>query len=246
MLFPVYFAAGLIFLFAIFAQFVLVEPSSPGAHRTASTLKYTDPRLFPYLVIWFAFFLAFTSLQFITAFFIEDRLGVTETKDVVRITGLALFSMAATALVVQGVVLQFIRPSSKTLLRLALPLFATGLFIIALAQSLPILFTGYVFLGLSFSAAGPGISGGASLSVEPYEQATAAGFLTSATSLGVLVGPLFGTTFYQLDPALPILVNVGILSLLSFYALKIDAPEEKRIDITTQSADRFNYGVAKR
>ena len=245
-LFPIYFATGLIILFAFLAKFALVEPTRAGSKGPKSDLKFTDPRLFPYLVLWFAFFLAFTSLQFITAFLIEDRFDMTVNQDVIQITGLALFTMAATALFVQAVVLQVIKPSAKILLRLAMPLFALGLLVIAFAPTLPIMFAGYVFLGLAFSTAGPGISGGASLTVEPHEQGTAAGFLASATSVGVMLGPIFGTAFYQFDPSLPLLLNVGLLSLLAIYAFRIKVPDAQSISMKSQSADRFNYGVGKR
>lgn len=245
-LFPIYFATALIILFAVFTKAVLSAPPPAKGEGPNPTLKATDSRLRPYLVLWFAFFLAFTSLQFITAFLIEDRFDVTANQDVIQITGLALFTMAATALFIQAVVLQFIKPSARLLLRLAMPLFAFGLLIIALAPSLPVLFSGYVLLGLAFSTAGPGISGGASLTVAPHEQGTAAGYLASATSVGVMLGPIFGTAFYRIDPTLPLLLNVGLLGALAIYAFYVKVPDAQSISLQSQSADRFNYGIAKR
>ena len=55
---------------------------------------------------WFIIFMVFTGVQVVTAFYIEDRFGVTDRADVIDIASIALFSMAIVTLVVQIVVMQ--------------------------------------------------------------------------------------------------------------------------------------------
>ncbi len=91
------------------------------------------------------------------------------------------------------------------------------------------IYIAYVLVGLSSSLSNAGIGGGASLSVEPHEQGVAAGYSASATTLGLIIAPLFGTSLYAIAPQVPMLTNVAILIPLSIYALfvKVSHPKQK-------------------
>ena len=223
-LFPLYFAALVAAAGALIAYFVLREPERHEHDGGGIKLKFTDKRILPYLILWFGFFLGFTMLNFVTAFFIEDRFGFTETRDVIRIASLAMFCMGITEVVVQTVILQMIRIPQKVSLRLCLPFFAFGLLLLASTNSLVVLFIAYGFLGLGFSMANPGISGGASLSVAPYEQGAAAGLTSSASTIGIIIGPILGTSLYKIAPTAPMLASACFLLLLSIYAFFIKTP----------------------
>ena len=223
---PIYAAAALAVLFTAAAFVWLKEPPRDADAGRRSAMRFTDPRIVPFLIAWGGLFLAFTALQFTTPFLIEDRFGLSDSVDVIRTSSLALFCIAAMSLVVQGGVIQLFNPSAYTLLRWCLPLFAAGLVIIDLSSSLTVLFAGYPVIGVPFALPAPGIPGVARLRVQPHEQATTAGYLASASSLGVLFGPLFGSWLYQMSPLLPALVGAVILVSIAVYlAFAVSAPD---------------------
>lgn len=230
-LFPMYAAATVSIIGGLAAIIWLVEPEQhrerkKNKNRPASTLKFTDQRLRPYMIIWATFFVIFISLNFITAFYIQDRFGITEMADVMRTAGLMLACMAIVITLIQGVLFQIIRISPQVLLRLCGPAFAAGLFLMAFAPSLPFLAAGFAMLGIAFACATPGINGSASLTVEPHEQGAAAGYLSAANTSGAILGPIIGTSLYKLQPNAPMLIGGVLMVIISVYAFTIPAPQQ--------------------
>ncbi len=230
-LFPMYLVSGLSAVAVIAVYFFLMESRNPAERGRRPKLKFTDPRLLPFLILRFGFWITFLSLSFITAFFVEDRLGLTDTRDVARFAGLALLCQAATSVFVQTVVLQLIKIPHKYLLRLCLPFLATGFLNLAFADSILTIYIGYVLIGLSSSLSNAGIGAGASLSVDPQEQGVAAGYIASATTLGLVFSPLLGTSLYAIAPQVPMLTNVAILIPLSIYALFVKISHPKHVPV---------------
>jgi MFS family permease len=228
-LFPLYAAVVMSALGCIWAALFLREPAK-HAEQQKVDLKFTDPRIVPYLIIWACFFMVFISLQFITAFYIQDKFGVTETDATIRIASVALVTMAAVIVVLQGFLFQVIRISPRIALRLCPPSFAIGAGLLAFAPSPTMLVIGYGMIGASFAFASPGISGSASLSVAPHEQGTMAGYTAAAGTGGALFAPVFGTTIYQIAPNAPMLMGMGVFTVLSIYALTIKVPEAAHIE----------------
>jgi len=229
-LFPMYAAVVISFIGAAAAMIWLVEPEQhlerKKNKKKQPTLKFTDRRLRPYMIIWATFFIIFISLNFVTAFFIQDRLGITDMKSVMATASLALASMGVVITLVQGVLFQIVTLSPQLLLRLCGPTFAVGLFIMASATNVPTLMAGFAVLGLSFSFATPGINGSASMAVEPHEQGTAAGYLSAANTSGAILGPLVGTTLYKIAPSAPMITGGVLMLIISVFALTIPAPEQ--------------------
>ncbi|MBT8444351.1 MAG: MFS transporter [Gammaproteobacteria bacterium] len=227
-LFPMYLAVVVSFIGAAAAMIWLREPEQHLERKKNKNkkpkLKFTDKRLRPYMIIWASFFVTFISLNFVTAFFIQDRLGITDMAAVMRTASLALASMAVVITLVQGVLFQMIRLSPRLLLRLCGPTFAVGLFLMASATNVPMLMSGFALLGLSFSFATPGINGSASLAVEPHEQGTAAGYLSAANTSGAILGPIVGTSLYKIAPFAPMLTGGILMTIISVYALTIPPP----------------------
>lgn len=223
---PMYAAAGLCVIGAGVAVFLLREPQvHKESRRQKSDLKWWDPRLRPFLIIWACFFLVFISLNLLTAFYIEDALGVTNKKQVIRIASLALISMSVVIVTVQGVILQIWRVSPKILLRLCSPAFCIGLLLIAAADSVPVLAAGFAWFGLSFALATPGINGSASLAMKPHEQGAAAGYLSASNTVGAIASPIVGTSIYQIAPSAPFYAGAALFFVISLYALTIRVRE---------------------
>ena len=232
-LFPMFAAAVLSALGGIAAIFWLVEPEQhvQRQQNTAAAkpaLKFTDPRLRPYLIMWASIFITFISLNFVTSFYIQDRFDIHELPAVMRTASIMLSCMAVMITLIQGVLFQVIRISPHLLLRLCGPLFAVALFTMAFAPTLLVLGVAFALLGTAFACATPGINGSASLKMAPHEQGAAAGYLSAANTSGAILGPVVGTGLYHLQPNAPMLSGGVLMLALSLYALTVPAPVQSR------------------
>jgi MFS family permease len=225
LLFPMYITAAIMAGGGIWAFFALQEPAKHEDTGKGPKLRFSDKRLRPYMILWACFFLVFISMQFITPFYIGDRFGYSDPKEMSRMASIALACMAVVITISQGIVMQFIRPHPLKLLRLFGPCFVIALLIIAFAPNIYIMIFGYAFIGFAFSFATPGINGGASLSVEPHEQGAAAGILAAANTVGPILGPMVGPMLYEISPNMPMLAGAAMFTALSFYTLTIKIPE---------------------
>jgi MFS family permease len=223
-LFPMYVAAVLMAAGAVAAMKVLKEPERHRGSGGASDLKPTDPRLRPFMIMWFVFFLTFSSVQIVTGFFIQDRLDVHDQAGIVRIASFCLVSMAVVITVVQALVLQVLHVKPVILLRLCGPAFITALLTMSVAESTPVLMLGFAILGLAFACATPGINGGASLAVEPHQQGAASGYLAAANTVGAILGPLYGTTLYRVAPTAVMYAGTALFLAVSIYAMTVEIP----------------------
>jgi len=233
-LFPIYVAAGIALLGAIASVVWLVEPEqhqerkrNPEPDKPA--LKFTDPRLVPYMIMWATVFVIFIGLNIITSFYIQDQFGIADIESVMGAASAMLASMAVIITLLQGVLFQMIKISPQLLLRICGPLFAAAMFTMAFAPSLIVLGLGFALLGAAFACATPGINGSASLKMQPHEQGAAAGYLSAANTSGAILGPFVGTLLYRLQPNAPMLVGGVLMLIISVYALTI-APPEKPAD----------------
>jgi MFS family permease len=231
-LFPMYAAAAISFAGALAAILWLVEPEQHKIRQqnkdpAKPALKFTDPRLRPYMIMWATVFIIFISLNFVTSFYIQDKFGIADLAAVMRTASIMLACMAVVITLVQGVLFQIIKISPHVLLRLCGPLFAIALFTMALAPSLLVLGISFGLLGAAFACATPGINGSASQKMEPHEQGAAAGYLAAANTSGAILGPVVGTSLYKLQPNAPMLVGGVLMIIISIYALTIPAPEQR-------------------
>ncbi|MFQ5633723.1 MAG: MFS transporter [Gammaproteobacteria bacterium] len=222
---PMYTAAALALIAAVLSLVRLTEPSRHADTRVGAPVSALDGRIFPYLLGWFVIFMVFTAVQVITAFYIEDRFGVSLRADVIEVASIALLSMAVVTLVVQIVVMQMWKLRPKVLLRTSYLIFATVLAVFAFSESLIMLYLSYAGMGLSFALAAPGLNAAASLAVEPNEQGAVAGWLSSAPSFGMVFGPALGGFVYDIAPNLPMFGGAALSVLVGLYFFFVDIPE---------------------
>ncbi|MCL4721337.1 MAG: MFS transporter, partial [Gammaproteobacteria bacterium] len=148
---PMYVASAIGLAGAILAWRLLPVPPRHANPGKKVAMKITDPRLRPYIIMWFCFFLTFMALQLILGFYLQDEYGVTDPRDLVRQVSLMLISMAAMIVVVQIGVFQLIRIRPQILLRVLGPFFVLALAIIGLAPNLVVMATGFGVLGIAFA-----------------------------------------------------------------------------------------------
>ncbi len=233
LLFPMYAAVALSIIGAAIAVAWLIEPEqhqvrkaerASGANSDKPPLKFTDARLRPYMILWASFFIIFISLNFITAFYIQDRFAITEIDQVMRAASIMLACMAVVITLVQGVLFQIIKIEPHLLVLIAGPTFALAVLTMAFAPNLIMLGLGFAILGGSFACATPGINGSASLKMKPHEQGAAAGYLAAANTSGAILGPVVGAALYSIQPNAPMLAGAALMIIISVYAFTIEKP----------------------
>ena len=231
-LFPMYAAVVLSIVGAIAAVVWIIEPEEHQVRKTAKPsdkppLKFTDPRLRPYMILWAVFFIIFISLNFVTAFFIQDRFGITEIDDVMQAAAILLVCMAVVITLVQGVLFQMIKLEPHLLMLISGPFFALGVLTIAFSPNLAVAGLGFAILGGSFACATPGINGSASQKMEPHEQGAAAGYLAAANTSGAILGPVVGASLYNfVSPQAPLISGGVLMIFTSIYAFTIPRPQQ--------------------
>ncbi len=196
--------AGLCFL-------LLDEP----ARITTAEEKAEDfsiQTILPLLMIAFCVFTVFAIIQQTTAFYVQDFLGA-DSMTAARMTGYCFMSLAVAALVMQGGVIQALKPRPEILLLTGLPIFLFGLWIYAIAGAFWQILFAMGLMGTGFGLVNPGITAGVSLRTGENTQGRAAGFIQSAASAGFIVGPLLGTGLYQISPTYAILLAAVMLAL---------------------------------
>jgi MFS transporter, DHA1 family, tetracycline resistance protein len=223
---PMYVAAIIGLAGVVITWKLLPEPPTHAGPRKPVTLKFSDPRVRPFMIMWFGFFLTFMALQLILSFYLQDEHGITDTRELQTTAGLLLFCMAIMIVVVQIGLFQVMKPKPALLLKLLGPFFVAALVAMALAPTPAWMSIGFVLLGISFACANPGINGSASMCVEPWEQGAAAGFLSVGNTLGAILGPVVGTQIYaHLGHQAPMWVGAVALTAISLYAFTIKVPE---------------------
>lgn len=217
MLTPLWIIAVLAFLNGLFVWRFLPEPPrhQSGARKTAR-LKYTDPRILPFIIVGVLMFMGFALVQQTMGFRFQDALNLT-AGETARTFGIAMTLSAGASLFAQGFVVQRLQLPPFTLLKLAIPLLVIAFVIMGYFNTHFMLTLAMAIQGFGMGLAGPGFMAGASLAVSPEEQGAVAGVAGSCGPLGFTIGPLVGGLMYQYDPTLPYYFAAGVYVILMLF-----------------------------
>jgi MFS family permease len=227
-IFPLYIAVGLALLALVLIAFTLKEPerAAVSEHDEPQKLSWRDPRVFPFLLLFFCFWMFFTMNQIIAVFYLEQHVGIEGGASVARAAASALFAMAIWAVLMQAVVMQRVPMGPMTMLRIGFPAFVLGLVFLYFADSMIFVWIAFSLFGVSMAFSNAGIASGASLSVDPSEQGAVGGLLSAAPIFGMVLGPLLGPFLFDtFSPTFPVLVAIVAYALLSVYVFSIKVPE---------------------
>ena len=203
LLFPLWVMAALAFFNGLFVWRFLKEPPKPDVPRKAPPrMKYTDPRILPFVIVGVLMFMGFALVQQTMGFRFQDALGLTAA-ETARSFGLAMMASAVCSLFAQGFVVQRFNFAPFTLLKMAMPLLIVAFTLMATVETQALLTVAMMIQGFGMGLAGPGFTAGASLAVSAEEQGAVAGVAGSCGPLGFSIGPLIGGAMYQLSPVLP-------------------------------------------
>ena len=182
-------------------------PSVPAKLKQgerAPSLRVTDARLLPLLLIGFCVMMALSVAQFTIGFLFQDRLGL-DGVETARLVGLAVMASGVALLFAQMVLIQVFRLMPMTLLRLGIPLLLLALLVLTLAADFAGMTLALVLIGLAVGMVLPGFRSAITFAVEPHEQGAAAGLANSVPGYGFIFGPALGTALYGVNSWSPYL-----------------------------------------
>jgi len=199
---PLWVMAAIAFLNGLFVWRFLEEPPKHQTPVVRDRLKYSDPRILPFIIIGIAMFTGMGLVQQTMGFRFQDALGLSAAETAQNF-GFAMMLSGASSLFSQAVIVQRFNLAPFTLLRFAIPLLIVAFTMMALLETQLWLTIAMMVQGLGMGLASPGFTAGASLAVSPEEQGAVAGVAGSCGPLGFTLGPFIGGALYTLSPTAP-------------------------------------------
>lgn len=205
---PLYTFAILPFIAAIILYFSIKR--APKIHiEQEVTTKFFDKRLFIPIFSAFLTMFAFMTINSCLGFFALDIFKLNDL-EAAKVTGYILGSIGFTLIIAQIIVTKITTLQPHTFMKLGTILLAIGM--IGMAYSLEIwlslLFSSLFGFGMGFLF--PSIMSITANSVEDHEQGYAAGTVSSANGIGMILGPLVSTILYGFSSSLPFVFS-GLL-----------------------------------
>jgi MFS family permease len=218
---PLYIAAGITLFSTIAVAMILKEPTKTVYTRNEPRLKLTlsDRRYAPYLLIGFVTFFAFSMTSQTIGFYFQDRF-ILDGKSTAQALGMGMMVAAGMSFFAQAYLASRVKMKPTRLMTLGLPIMMIGYGLLPFAGNIPMLVVFLGVLGLGLGMVSPGFTAGASLSVGTKEQGGLSGLVSACPAAGFILGPVTGTSLYQIDPTLPYLCACLLMFPLSVYAWK--------------------------
>jgi MFS family permease len=225
------YAAAVLPLLALLMVWAALPMGGPAAPRPpgAAPMKLLDRRLRLASLTAFAAMGSVAIAQVLVGFFAIDRLGLSVAEGA-RVAGLALASVGCALMVAQQLVMQFKRVQMAQWIGWGAAISGTGFAAVALVGTQTHLLACYAVMAFGMGLIFPNFQALAANAVEAHEQGAAAGTLSAAQGLGMVLAPVVGTLLYRLAPALPYaLVGAGLwllalTTLVVFYKKRSARP----------------------
>lgn len=209
---PFYAAAVLALFAALTVHRGIIDIPREAPHPDAPKANMLTKRLFPFFAMSTLTMIALSSMQQASGFYIQDFFELP-TESAAQWVGGALMTSALASVASQIIVVQRLRTSARTLLRVGPPQVIVGIIVFAIAPNYATMIGAMVIFGSGFGMVMPGIVGSLSMSVAGHDQGRVAGVNTSAQGMGFIIGPLMGAGLYQIEPHLPYIACVVLLTL---------------------------------
>ena len=221
MLTPLWTIAAIACINGLLMLWLLPEPPSHQRPKAGGRkLKFTDPRILPFVIVGVTMFMGNALVQQTMGFRFQDAVGLT-ARETASVFGTAMMLSAGCALIAQFFIVQRLNLAPFTLLRLAIPALIIAFTIMAVFESRWVLTGAMMIQGLGMGLAGPGFMAGASLAVSAEEQGAVAGVSGACPPLGFTIGPLLGGALYQISPVLPYATAAVIYVILLAFMQRI-------------------------
>ncbi|HEY2406689.1 MAG TPA: MFS transporter [Polyangiaceae bacterium] len=205
----VYASVCVAFLNAVFVAIYLPESKrAVGGERARGVWALAGSVWLP-LAIGFTLSFASVALEQTISFYFQDRLHLSNggTPPVV---GSALVVYGLIAVFAQGFLVRRYKWAPSKLLLLGIPIALAGYVTLIFAHQFLTLTLALAAQGLGQGLSMPGVTAALSLAVGDSDQGGVAGLSSSMQAFGRMLGPLVGTTLYQLRPEYPYALS-GVL-----------------------------------
>jgi len=219
---PLYIASGITLFSSTLVAAILKEPPHPTYDSASKIrLKLFDRRYFPYILVGFCTFLAFSMTSQTIGFYFQDRF-VLDGKATAQAIGLGMGVSAGMSFFSQAFLAGRLKLKPGRLMLLGLPVLMVGYALLLCAGSIAELVVYLGILGLGLGMVSPGFTAGASLAVGPKEQGAVGGLISACPAAGFVLGPIIGTSLYQFHHTLPYLCGCLLMVPLVIYAWRFE------------------------
>jgi MFS family permease len=221
---PMYAAAVIGIVCAVWAQSRLVEPAKHEHKLPSEGTLRVFRIIFPYLLGWCVVFFVFTAIQLIAGLLLGSQVGITDADELTNTMGIAFISMAIMTVIMQVVVMQKIKMQPRLLLRIAFILFGLVLLVLPAATTTLEVYLVFVGMGFTVSLVMPSLTSAASLTLGPQDQGVGAGLLAAAPTFGMVLGPMTMGFMFEKSPVLSIQLCAAMVILTGIYFWFVNVP----------------------
>jgi len=224
---PLYIGVAIALISTIMLAVVLQEPIRTVSSTTSKRkLKLSDKRTFPYILVGFMTFFAFSMASQTIGFYIQDRF-VLDGRATAQAIGTGMMTAAIMSFFAQAFLAGRLKMNPIRLMVVGLPILMISFGLLLFANSIPMLVAFLGVLGLGLGMVSPGFTAGASLAVGPEEQGAVGGLVSACPAAGFVLGPLVGTSLYQIDHTLPYICALILMLPLTLYVWRFGRIERK-------------------
>lgn len=218
LLVPLYTAPVILAVIAVLVWIGMPKPGSQRQRRPTVKVSPFDRRMWPFLTIVFSMYLAAALILMTIGFLLQDRLhlGAEETG---RATGLVMLAEAGTIVLVQAVAVPRLGWAPLRLVRTGAILMTCGMILVTVAPNGLLIAAGAAVFGAGLGFGTPGVMSAPTLLATPEEQGAVAGLASSSMALTFMLGPLLGTSLYELSPVIPYLFGTVLLAIMTVFVL---------------------------
>lgn len=227
---PIYFAT----LLPVIALLVLwlKLPNQPIDHAAdLPKPKWHDQRLRLPMITAFIAMSSVIAAQILVGFFAIDRLHLSLI-EAAKVAGYAMTAVGVTLVVVQSVMMKFPKFSARQLVMLGALITSIGFFSVTLAHHSWVLMLSYSIAAAGLGMVFTGMQSMTANAVESHEQGAAAGTVSAAYGLAMIIAPLLATLLYQFN----VTIAYGIFALL-LLCLSVVAYRHKPTQFTLQKQE---------
>ncbi|MCI6556250.1 MAG: MFS transporter [Schaalia hyovaginalis] len=208
---PIVMVAGLIILLAAF------KPQGHGRlSEEPKRIRFTDPRVAPWLVSGLIIFLVFSSIATIFGFTIQDRFALSAT-ETAGVSAIYLTVMGVAMIITQAVIAPKTRWRATKLLRTGFVIILAATPLIWPSSSHALLAAGCVLLGMGMGLALPGYNAGPTLKMSVEEQGAVAGVINANNGLAYAIAPLASTALYGWNPLAPFIISIILTAAITVF-----------------------------
>ena len=190
------------------------QVTSGASDRVTARIKLFDRRVWMYLFIITSLQASVLAIQVTTGFFIEGHFHLS-SGGTAQLAGFLFMLAGAVSVMSQLLFVRRLKLSSRALLTIGAPIFLLASVSLLFHSHMQAVYIGFILLGLGVGLVLPGATSGASLSVNQTEQGAVAGRISAAQGLGTALGPIVGTSLYNLNSLFPYIFTGVLFSMAS-------------------------------